>query len=96
MYKVHSNFSLICLLNTTGTRESSAKTISKIMLFIENASVDDVNLFNVCPACIATNEGGATPKNVPSTKGHMGTPTTGLARFMNQLGSSGVILKNSI
>lgn len=62
----------------------------------ENASLDDVSLCRVWPACIATNDGGATPKKVPIVKGVIGTPITGLARFMNQLGSSGVILRNSM
>ena len=66
------------------------------MLFHENASLEEVKLFRVFPACIATNEGGATPKNVPITKGTIGTPTTGLARFINQFGNNGVILKNNM
>lgn len=36
------------------------------------------------------------PKNVPTAKGNKGTPITGATRFINQLGSKGVILKNNI
>ena len=83
-------------LKITGTRDSKAKIQRIIKLVQDQASLDDVNLFKVCPACIATKEGGATPKNVPTVKGTMGTPITGLARFINQFGKSGVILKNNM
>ena len=42
---------------------------------------------------MATNEGGATPTNVPSQKGLRSTPMTGETMLMNQLGRKGVILK---
>jgi len=45
---------------------------------------------------MATKEGGATPKKVPTVNGIIGTPITGLARLMNQFGSNGVIRRNSI
>lgn len=69
---------------------------SIIKLVHDHASLDDVNLCNVCPACIATNDGGATPKNVPMRNGIIGTPITGLARFINQFGNSGVIRRNNM
>lgn len=96
LLSTHSNFSLSFCLYNTGTRESNAKAHNIIILFQDHASLDDVNLCNVCPACIATNDGGATPKNVPTVKGTIGTPITGLAKFINQLGKSGVILRNNI
>lgn len=66
------------------------------MLFHDHASEDDVKFCSVWPACIATKDGGATPRNVPIANGASGTPITGLARLMNQLGSNGVILRNNI
>lgn len=66
------------------------------MLFQDHASLEEVNFCSVWPACIATKDGTATPKNVPIAKGAKGTPITGLARLMNQFGSSGVIRRNSI
>ena len=42
---------------------------------------------------MATNEGGATPMNVPSQNGLRSTPMTGETILMNQLGRKGGILK---
>ena len=41
-------------------------------------------------------EGGATPTNVPRTNGFIGMLITGEERFMNQLGTSGVMRKNTM
>lgn len=67
-----------------------------IILFQDQASLEEVNLFNVCPACMATKEGGATPRNVPRQKGITGTPKTGLAKLINQFGNKGVMRKNNM
>lgn len=53
-------------------------------------------LYKVCPACIATKDGGPTPINVPIANGTSGTPMTGAVKFMNQLGKNGVIRKNNM
>lgn len=45
---------------------------------------------------MAIKDGGTTPKNVPTVNGARGTPIIGLARFINQFGSNGVIRRNSI
>ncbi len=42
---------------------------------------------------MATNDGGATPKNVPIQKGFRWTSITGETMLINQLGRKGVILK---
>ena len=39
-----------------------ASTARTIMDVYETASPEDVNLYNVVPACIATKDGGATPE----------------------------------
>lgn len=62
----------------------------------DSTSLEDVNLCNVVPACIAINEGGITPKNVPKKNGMSGTFITGDVILMNQLGKNGVILRNMI
>ena len=58
------------------------------------ASVLEVSCWRVVPACIATNDGGATPTKVPIQKGVNLTPITGDTKFMNQLGRKGVIRRN--
>jgi hypothetical protein len=73
-----------------------AKTISIMTEVHERIDVDEVNFWSVVPACIAMNEGGATPKNVPIKKGLSGTSTKGDVMFINQFGSIGVIRKNII
>ena len=45
---------------------------------------------------MAITDGGATPQNVPKKKVKTGTPMTGDAKLINQLGSSGVMRKKSI
>jgi len=57
----------------------------------EMASLAEVRVCNVLPACIASREGGPTPMKVPMTKGNIGTPMTGDAMLINQLGRKGVI-----
>ena len=44
---------------------------------------------------IAMNDGGATPKKVPIQNGQISTPTRGDTMLISQLGSRGVILKES-
>ena len=58
------------------------------------ASVLEVSCWSVVPACIATNDGGATPIKVPIQKGANLTPITGDTKFMNQFGRKGVIRRN--
>ena len=58
------------------------------------ASVLEVSCWRVVPACIATNDGGATPRNVPIQKGVNFTPITGETRLINQFGRNGVIRRN--
>ena len=55
------------------------------------ASVLEVSFWSVVPACIATNDGGATPKKVPIQNGANRTPITGDTKLMNQFGRNGVI-----
>ena len=60
----------------------------------DRASVVEVNCCSVVPAWMATNEGGATPMNVPIQNGFKWTSKTGETMLMNQLGRKGVILRN--
>ena len=46
----------------TGTITISANTLSTPIDVHDHASLVDVNVCRVCPALIATNDGGATPK----------------------------------
>lgn len=96
IFLAQSNFLPNFRFKSTGRSETIAKMQRMIILFQEKASLEEVNLFKVCPACIATKEGGATPKNVPTIKGINGTPMTGLAKLINQFGKSGVILRNNM
>jgi hypothetical protein len=48
-------------LNNTGITEIVAKTISITTEVQERIDAEEVNFWSVVPACIATNEGGATP-----------------------------------
>lgn len=45
----------------TGTKENKANTPNSSVDRNENASDELVIVFNVCPAWIAKNDGGATP-----------------------------------
>lgn len=45
----------------TGSTDKSARNAKTTMDVHDNASDDDVSFNNVVPACMATNEGGATP-----------------------------------
>ena len=58
------------------------------------ASVLEVSCWSVVPACIATNDGGATPTKVPIQKGVNLTPMTGDTKLINQFGRNGVIRRN--
>jgi len=42
---------------------------------------------------MAMNDGGATPRNVPTKNGTNGTPMTGEVILMNQFGKNGVTRK---
>lgn len=96
IWNYYWNFSLNCLLRKIGTSDITAKTPNQNIDVHENAlSFADI-LCRVCPACMATNEGGATPKNVPNAKGTSGTPITGAVRFINQFGKNGVTRRNII
>lgn len=93
------NYSNLCFnlfLKKIGINDITANTPSSpIDIHEKGESVDDI-LYNVCPVCIATNEGGATPINVPVAKGSKGTPITGALKLINQFGRNGVTLKNTI
>lgn len=47
----------------TGVSDSNAKTPNSSVDRSENASDELAIVFNVCPAWIARNEGGATPES---------------------------------
>lgn len=52
----------------TGAR-ANKENMQSIMMELQENSIDElVILYNVFPASIAINDGGATPKNVPRTK----------------------------
>lgn len=80
----------------TGTNDKQANTANNSIDCIENASAELVIVFNVFPAWMAKNDGGATPKNVPIANGYNGTPITGATKFINQFGKNGVMRKNKM
>lgn len=80
----------------TGTNESKANTANSSIDCRENASDELVIVFNVLPAWMAKNDGGATPKNVPIANGYSGTPMTGATKLINQFGRNGVIRRNKM
>jgi len=43
---------------------------------------------------MATNDGAATPTNVPMKNGFTGTPITGEVMLINQFGKNGVTRRN--
>lgn len=47
----------------TGTKEISANRLRIVIDVHDHASLVDDNVCRVCPALIATNDGGATPGN---------------------------------
>ena len=49
-------------MNKTGRSDNTASKARTIMDVYETASPDEVSLYKVVPACMATKEGGATPK----------------------------------
>lgn len=77
-------------LKITGTKDKTAAKINKTTDPIEKASDVLVILYNVFPASIARNDGGATPTNVPTVNGIKGIPITGAVKFINQFGKNGV------
>lgn len=92
--KSQSNFSCNFFLNITGSKDITANNASMPIEVHDSMSLDDVSWCSVVPACIAINDGGITPKNVPIKNGTSGTFMTGDVMFINQLGKNGVILKN--
>lgn len=91
--------SFLCLnrfLSSPGRREAQAQNIRTPIEVQENASLELVIFWSVLPAWMAITEGGATPQKVPRANMCNGTPITGDARLMNQLGRIGVIRRNSI
>lgn len=73
----------------------TANTANIVIDVHENVlSLDDI-VCKVCPVCIATKDGGATPKNVPSANGTNGTPITGAVKLINQFGKNGVTRRNT-
>uniref|UniRef100_A0A1B0FLG4 Uncharacterized protein n=1 Tax=Glossina morsitans morsitans TaxID=37546 RepID=A0A1B0FLG4_GLOMM len=82
--------------NKPGTNDRQAHIVNTPIEVQENASLELLIFCNVLPACIAITDGGATPQNVPKVKVYNGTPITGAAKLINQLGRIGVMRKNSI
>lgn len=80
----------------TGTNDNDANAAKISIDCIENASDELVIVFNVLPAWMAKNDGGATPKNVPIANGYNGTPITGATKLINQFGRNGVIRRNKM
>lgn len=92
----YANFSFNLCFIKMGTSEIMANTPNITKDVKENAlSFADI-VCNVCPACIATKDGGATPKNVPRANGIIGTPITGAVKLINQFGKKGVTRKNTM
>ncbi|KAI8128025.1 hypothetical protein CVS40_2490 [Lucilia cuprina] len=79
-----------------GTSDKQAQSVKTPIEVHEKASLELVIFCKVFPACMANTDGGATPQNVPKANVTIGTPITGDARLINQLGRIGVIRKNSM
>lgn len=92
----YSNFCFNLFFKNIGTNEMIANISNNAIEVQEKAVSVACILYNVCPVCIATNDGGATPTNVPVAKGTNGTPITGALRFINQFGRNGVTRKNTM
>uniref|UniRef100_W8BEZ3 Uncharacterized protein n=1 Tax=Ceratitis capitata TaxID=7213 RepID=W8BEZ3_CERCA len=92
----YSSFFFSLFFNRPGNSETNAHADSKAIDVQEKASLELVIFCNVLPACMATIDGGATPKKVPTANVYTGTPITGDAKLMNQFGSMGVMRRNSI
>lgn len=88
-----SNFALSLFLRNTGRRDKQAKMVRMMSDDQDTASPDEVSFCNVVPAWIATNDGGATPRNVPKKNGTRETLITGAVMLINQFGKNGVILR---
>lgn len=83
-------------LSRPGSKDAQAQAIRMPIEVQEKASLELVIFWSVLPAWMAITEGGATPQKVPNAKMCSGTPMTGDARLMNQLGRIGVMRRNSI
>lgn len=59
---VHSNLCFNLCLSATGISDTKAKIVSTATEVHDHASLVEVNVWRVWPACMATNDGGATPK----------------------------------
>lgn len=79
-----------------GINEINPQTANKANEVILKAPSLEVISCNVWPPCIAMNDGGATPTNVPNAKGYKGTPITGAVKLINQFGKNGVTRKNTM
>lgn len=94
--QIYCIFFFSLFFNKPGTNDRQAHIVNTPIEVQENASLELLIFCNVLPACIAITDGGATPQNVPKVKIYNGTPITGAAKLINQLGRIGVIRKNSI
>lgn len=61
----YSNFSLNLCFKITGTIEMNANNVKILIEVHDHASLVELSVCIVCPACIATNDGGATPGKEP-------------------------------
>lgn len=57
----YSNFFFSFCLSKTGTKEIRAKRLNTVTDVHDQASLVEVKVCKVWPACIATKDGGATP-----------------------------------
>lgn len=95
--KIHSVFFFLNLFfSRPGRSDAQAQRVNTPIEVQENASLELLIFCSVLPAWMAITEGGATPQKVPSANVCSGTPITGDARLMNQLGRIGVMRRNSI
>jgi hypothetical protein len=92
----YESFFIKVLLKKTGNSEMRASRARIKMDAHDMCPVADVISYRVVPARMKRNDGGATPINVPTKNGVNGTPMTGDAMLMNQLGRNGVILRKTM
>ena len=89
----YSIFFLIWLRKNTGAKETMETNVNISMDCQVNTDDELVSVFRVVPAWMYIQDGGATPMNVPNTNGYNGMSMSGDVKFMNQLGTNGVIRK---
>lgn len=89
-------FFLNLFFNSPGSSDAQAQRVNTPIEVQEKASLELLIFCSVLPAWMAITEGGATPQKVPSANVCRGTPITGDARLINQLGRIGVMRRKSI